>query len=112
VKEKLLKLFNQLQVKESRTSLKTEAKPRDDAEIKAHAALLGIRSLEDLSSFTIDKTLTKKVSYSFVKKHLMLPVKEEENSILVATHDPFNLDAIEELRLLLGCHIETVFVPS
>jgi general secretion pathway protein E len=84
----------------------------DDETVKATAKSLGIAVFDDLSSFTIERKLTKQVPYSVVKKHMVLPVGEVNDAILVATNDPFNLDAIEELRLLLKRNIETVFVPK
>ncbi|MDB6081501.1 MAG: ral secretion pathway protein [Chlamydiia bacterium] len=83
-----------------------------DEAMRAHAKALGIPVYEDLSSFHIEKHLTKAIPYSFVKKHLFLPVGENETGVIIATYDPFNLDAIEELRLLLKRNIETVFVPK
>ncbi|HXF29411.1 MAG TPA: GspE/PulE family protein [Chlamydiales bacterium] len=67
---------------------------------------------ENFSTFTFDKSLTKQVPYSFVKKHLFLPIMTRGSAVLVATFDPFNMDAIEELRLLLKANIETIFVPK
>lgn len=86
--------------------------PLNDEEMRANAKRLGIPIFEDLTSFRIEKHLTKQIPYSFVKKHLFLPVGENENYIRVATYDPFNLDALEELRILLDRNIETVFVPK
>jgi len=84
----------------------------DDEATRNSAKTLGIPIYEDLSSFRIEKHLTKQMPYAFVKKHLFLPVGETEHSFIIATYDPFNLDAIEELRLLLNRNIETVFVPK
>ncbi len=81
-------------------------------EFKAKLQSLGIAVYPDLGAFQIDKQLTKKIPYSFAKKHLLLPVGEKGTSLLIATHDPFNLDAIEELRLIVNSEIETVFVPK
>jgi len=90
-----------------------DAKELGDTEIRAQCARLGISMHENLSSFRIEKSLTKKVPYSFAKKYMLLPVGETQSGILIATHNPFNLDAVEELRIFFqGRHIETVFVPK
>jgi len=73
---------------------------------------LGITSYDDLSSFEINKELVDKVPYTLSKKHLLLPVKESEELITIATANPFNIDAIEELRLLLGKNVEPVYVQK
>jgi general secretion pathway protein E len=90
---------------------KQKKAPLDDAAIKNHVIQLGIPHFEDIASIGVDKTLSKKIPYSFVKKHLVLPVKEVDEILTIATSDPFNLDAIEELRLIVGKNVETFFVP-
>lgn len=84
----------------------------DEEQAKRTAEKLGLKVYDDLSTFQIDRALTKRVPYSFVKKHFVLAVKEDEEQVTVATCDPLNLDAIEELRHLLGQKIETAFVPK
>ena len=84
----------------------------DEEQAKAYAAQLGMATFSDLSTFTIEKALTRLVPYSFVKKHLVLPLSQKETSVVVATSDLLNIDAIEELRYLLRQDIETVFVPK
>lgn len=84
----------------------------DEEQLKEMARRLGLKVFEDLSSFQIDRKLTRQVPYSFVKKHFCLAVAESEEKVTVVTSDPLNLDAIEELRLLLAKQIETAFVPK
>src|SRR5437899_7952232 len=48
----------------------------EEEHAKEMAILLGLSTYDDLSSFQIDRTLTKKVPYSFVKRHFVLPVAE------------------------------------
>ncbi|MBS0637031.1 MAG: type II/IV secretion system protein [Verrucomicrobia bacterium] len=84
----------------------------DEEQAKTTARKLGLEVFEDLSSFKIDRSLTRRVPYSFVKKHFVLAVQEKNNVVTVATCDPLNLDAIEELRHLLNQQIETAFVPK
>jgi len=92
----------------------TPAKPMhfDEEHMKETARRLGLKVYDDLTSFQIDRKLTRQVPYSFVKKHFCLAVAETEAKVTVVTSDPLNLDAIEELRLLLGKQIETAFVPK
>lgn len=97
---------------EEEVSKPVKASPVTDEVMRAQAMALGIPIFDDLSSFHIEKHLTKAIPYSFVKKYLFLPVGETETAIIIATHDPFNLDAIEELRLLLKRNVTTVFVPK
>ncbi len=113
--EKLRNLsFSKKKQKEVEQPAPSVQKPlfSDEAEAKETARKLGLQVFEDLSSFEIDKSLTRRVPYSFVKKHFVLAVKETEDAVWVATCDPLNLDSIEELRHLLGHKVETVFVPK
>lgn len=60
---------------------------------------------------TLSKELYKQISYPFVKKHLILPLKEENGHIWVATTNPLNLEAVEELRFLLKQPIKSLYCP-
>jgi general secretion pathway protein E len=66
----------------------------------------------DLSSYRISREYLKKIPYSFVKKHLLLPVKEENDSIIVAVSDPLNLEPLEDLRHMLEKEIKAVYSPK
>lgn len=84
----------------------------DDATGAQIAEKLGLAVYKDLSSFAIDKSLTKLVPYTFVKRHFVLPVAETEHTLTVVTSDPLNLDAIEELRHQVKREIITAYVPK
>jgi general secretion pathway protein E len=90
-------------------------KPRvehlQEAQIKQLAKTLGLESYDSLASFQIDKKLTKLIPYSFVKKHIVLPLARTDSSVLIGISDLLNIDAIEELRYLIGQNIETAYVP-
>jgi general secretion pathway protein E len=105
------KLSKKIDAQESAKSV-SRALSFDEVRAKEVAAQLGLALYDDLSSFLIDRSLTKLVPYSFVKKHHMLPVSEKDNSLTVVTSDPLNIDAIEELRHLLNRPIETAYVPK
>lgn len=72
---------------------------------------LGMTFCEDLSSIQLSKERLLQVPYSFVKKHSLLPIKEENGVVTVVVADPLNLSPIEELRFLLGSDIETIYCP-
>jgi general secretion pathway protein E len=91
--------------------LKHKIEHTQDADAKKLAKLLGLECYESLSSFKIDKKLTKLVPYSFVKKHIVLPLARTDSAVLIGISDLLNIDAIEELRLLIGQQIDTAFVP-
>jgi general secretion pathway protein E len=51
------------------------------------------------------------VPYAFVKQNSILPLKEEKDRVIVASSDPLNFSAQDELRLILNKEIE-VFLSS
>ncbi len=71
----------------------------------------GLEVMLDLSlvPFLPDQPL--KVPYTFVKKHMALPIEERGNEVIVAVNDPLNLEPLEELRLMLGKGTRAVYVP-
>lgn len=66
----------------------------------------------DLTSMKISKDHLKHVPYSFAKKNVVLPVKEENGVVLVAVSDPLHLEPLEELRLMLNCPVKGVYSPK
>lgn len=59
-----------------------------------------------------NKAICEKIPYSFVKKNILLPLDLESDDLHVAVSDPLNLDAIDELRLILDQEIKTLFCPE
>ena len=79
---------------------------------KALAVQFGMPIYLDLSSFTISKERIKQIPYSFAKKHVLLPLKEENRIIFVAIADPLNLEPLEDLRHMLESEVKAVYSPK
>lgn len=75
------------------------------------AKKFGMAIYTDLSPYRLSKESYKKIPYSFVKKNVVLPFKEEHGVVLVAVADPVNLEPLEELRLMLDSEIQAVYSP-
>lgn len=75
------------------------------------AEQLGIPIVTDLSGVRVSKERYRQVPYSFAKKHVVLPIRETANAVVVAIADPLNLTPLEELRFLLNRAIEPVYSP-
>ncbi len=57
-----------------------------------------------------DLKLISRVPISFSKKNKLIPLKIENGTLTVATSDPLNHEALDDLRLILGCRmVETIF---
>lgn len=83
----------------------------DDAN-KSLADQFGIPIYQDLSAFRLPKEIYKKVPYAFVKKNILIPIQDENGSMMTAIADPLNLEPLEELRLMLDCRIKPVYSPK
>ena len=76
------------------------------------AIQLGMEVVADLVVSNLPREVIKKIPYAFVKQHVILPIKEEAGSVTVAVSDPLNLQGVEELRMMLGKSIKTVYSPA
>ncbi len=76
------------------------------------AEQFGMEIYTDLSDFVVTRDLLRQVPYSFVKKHALIPLTEEEGKVIVAVSDPLDLDPIEELRMMLNQEVKAVYCPK
>lgn len=79
---------------------------------KSLAVQFGMPIYLDLTAFKISKDRIKQVPYVFAKKHVVMPIKEEDNFVIVAIADPLNLEPLEELRLMLNSPVKAVYSPK
>lgn len=70
---------------------------------------LGIPVWDDASQFKYPLDHIKKIPYNFVKKHIVIPVKDEEGYVVVAVADPLNLEPLQELGLMLEKEVRPVY---
>ena len=84
----------------------------EESVILALAHQWNLSYLATIDASEIDTSLTQFVPIAFAKKHLVLPIRRVGKSVEVATCDPLNQAAIDELRLLLKASIKVVAVPS
>jgi general secretion pathway protein E len=68
--------------------------------------------LPSLDLKEIDPSLIEKVPISFAKRYELLPFKRSGKTVHVATSNPLNLSALDDLRLLLGEPLHVIAVPS
>jgi len=68
---------------------------------------------EKIDPLKLDQTLiTATLSRPFARKHRLLPLSRENGRLRLATDDPFNLDAIEMVRNLVGGPVDTVLASK
>lgn len=76
------------------------------------AEQFGMPIYRDLSTFRLPRDIYQKVPYAFVKRHSVLPISQENGTVIVAVADPLNLDPLEDLRHMLDCDVKAVYSPS
>jgi general secretion pathway protein E len=76
------------------------------------AQKLGMEVVRTLPKERLNKTVCERVPYSFVRKNVVLPLEENNKQAVVAVCDPLNLDALDELRLILDREIKAVYTPE
>ncbi len=79
------------------------------SENKKIAELFGLEITDDLDRFPLVRNRTSLIPYSLAKQKRLLPILEEERGVMVAISDPSDLEAIEELRLLLKRPLHLVY---
>ncbi len=68
--------------------------------------------LVDLSEIQIDPVLLKQIPSKVVHRDRVIPIDRRDGTIRVATNNPFNLYAFDELRMMMGAKIETVLATG
>ncbi len=68
--------------------------------------------LVNLSEIKIDTELLRQTPSKVVHRDRVLPIDRNNGVIRVATNNPFNVYAFDELRMLMGAKIETVLATS
>jgi type IV pilus assembly protein PilB len=54
----------------------------------------------------IDRNLLRLIPEYFIRKHLLFPLGKSGNRLFVAMTEPFNILALDDLRLFTGCDVE------
>ncbi len=61
-----------------------------------------------LESSQVDPAVILKVPIAFARRHRVLPLRIENGAVIVATTDPLELAALDDLQLLLGYPVKAV----
>jgi len=80
---------------------------------RALCAQIDLPYLDDLKPNEIDPKLVDKLPINYARTREVLPIELKDNVLTVAVSDPFNVESIEDLRILYSCPgIRTVVVTS
>jgi general secretion pathway protein E/type IV pilus assembly protein PilB len=75
--------------------------------LQALAAELGMRYVE-LADVAIDKNLLERFPAREIFRHTLFPLSRRNGSVVVATSDPFDLEALDEASSVSGFRLEPV----
>ncbi|MBA3722477.1 MAG: type II/IV secretion system protein [Parachlamydiaceae bacterium] len=98
------------QEKSNNTSTHRSVPNSDDSQAIL-AEQFGMSIYPNLNGLRVSKERYKQISYAFAKRHMVIPIEDKGNLVVVATADPLNLAPFEELRFLLGCDVEAAYSP-
>ena len=84
----------------------------EDQLLQALAIQFDLPWLPNLDVSQVDHEWVKKVPIHFARRYHVLPLRTENGSVLVATIDPTETAALDDLRLLLGLPIKPVLTSS
>ena len=80
--------------------------------LQALGAQLGIAYSADLKPDDVDVDLATSIPIGFAKQHRLLVVKRDGDAAMVATADPLEIGAFDDLRMQLQLDVQPVLVPS
>ncbi len=59
----------------------------------------------------LDPSLIEGIPFHFVKKSQIIPISKANGSIRVAICNPMDVQPLDDIRILTGCHVEPVLCP-
>ncbi|MDX9754385.1 MAG: GspE/PulE family protein [bacterium] len=72
---------------------------------------LGVKTIE-VKNITLQPEILRSVPIRFIHRYNIIPVANTNGVLQIATADPLNFHALDDLRLLLKCDIEPLLAPS
>ena len=64
--------------------------------------------LVDLTKIEVDPEVLRSVPLKIVHRHTLMPLSRQNGTLTVATGDPFNVNALDELQMLTGLQVTPV----
>ncbi len=85
---------------------------REDEVLEGLATQFDVPWVPHLDTLPVDHTLIKNVPIAFARRYRILPLRYEDGVVVVATTDPLETVALDDLRLLLGAPVKTVLTTN
>ncbi|MCO5141531.1 MAG: type II secretion system ATPase GspE [Oligoflexia bacterium] len=80
--------------------------------MRALCAQIDLAYVEDLKANEIDPTLVDKIPINYARTREVLPLEFKDNILTVAVSDPFNLESLEDIRIIFNCPTVNTVVTS
>lgn len=62
----------------------------------------------DLANYRINSMVTSMIPENVARRYSLIPIDKQNNKLVIAMSDPFNIFAIDDIKLLTGMEIEVV----
>ena len=85
---------------------------REEELLEGLALQFGLPWMPQLEAISVDHELIKKVPITFCRRYRVLPLRHEKDDILVASTDPMETVALDDLRLLFGKPVRPVLTTG
>lgn len=81
--------------------------------MRALCAQINLPFIEDLKPNEIDPKLVDRIPINYARTREVLPISRDETHVTVAVSDPFNLESLEDVRIIFGnLDVRTVVCTS
>ena len=80
--------------------------------LEALSHQLNIPYLDEFDLKEIDPELLSRLPVPFLLRHKVIPARQENTRLLIATVDPVDLAPVDSLGIILGIHTEPVLAPE
>jgi general secretion pathway protein E len=84
----------------------------EDQLLAATAEQLGFPVISEIDPETIDPELSQSLPIAFAKQHRVLPLRREDDMVVVAVANPLDTTALDDVRTLLGAQVSAVVAPG
>ena len=75
----------------------------------AYALHFNMDVYNDIPNITVPANVFAKIPYSFTQKNTLLPIRYDDDTLVVAVADPLHLEALEDLTVMLSCDVKAVY---
>ncbi len=84
----------------------------EDELFRAIAFKMDLEYLPEIPASQIDRELVSLIPINFAKQYTLIPIRTRDGMAVVATSDPLDFYALDDVRMLLGMDVEPAVAPA